>query len=359
MGVMEFLYLFMWSFLTLLFTSHPKTGLLLEGLVLRTACIDCYTLFCSCRSGEGSSNKVSWAKFCLLFFWRYGSQKTGFYDRKNLICTLHPWNCCCLDTGLFHNLNVNGLLQAFTLTFLGEWGDRSQVPHSLCDLVCADWNDLHLRVVSGVQQVSRCAPQFLLGFWDVLICLIIWDNKVFGSPFVMKEKFLMDLIGFTDCNNRTSSPRECDRGDFGWHLVSFFVLFSLLPQSFCSTCLVPPSWKAIWCQQCLRYYWPGCLSDQSKHPIPELLELFLYLKQTNLSCWEMQFLVESIQFFLLIMCPLHFCPEWECWKCSNCPQRRTPVWKVVSKPCLMWKSWFVNTGVIHYAQVLLLWEAST
>ncbi len=33
----------------------------------------------------------------------------------------------------------------------------------------------------------------------------------------------MDLIGFTDCNNRTSSPRECDRGDFGWHLVSFFV----------------------------------------------------------------------------------------------------------------------------------------
>jgi hypothetical protein len=34
---MEFLYLFMWSFLTLLFTSHHKTGLLLEGLVLRTA----------------------------------------------------------------------------------------------------------------------------------------------------------------------------------------------------------------------------------------------------------------------------------------------------------------------------------
>jgi hypothetical protein len=56
---MEFLYLFMWSFLTLLFTSHHKTGLLLEGLVLRTACIDCYTLFGSCRSGEGNSNKVS------------------------------------------------------------------------------------------------------------------------------------------------------------------------------------------------------------------------------------------------------------------------------------------------------------
>lgn len=59
------------------------------------------------------------------------------------------------------------------------------------------------------------------------------------------------------------------------------------------------------------------------------------------------------------MCPLHFCPEWECWKSSNCPQRRTPVWKVLSKPCLTWKTWYVNTGVIHYAQVLLLWEAST
>jgi hypothetical protein len=105
---------------------------------------------------------------------------------------------------------------------------------------------------------------------------------------------LMDLIGFTDCNNRISSPRECDRGDFGWHLVSFFVLFSLPPQSFCSMCLVPPSRKAIWCQQCLRYYWPGCLSVQSKHPIPELLELFLNLKQTNLSCWGMQFLVATL-----------------------------------------------------------------
>jgi hypothetical protein len=105
---------------------------------------------------------------------------------------------------------------------------------------------------------------------------------------------LMDLIGFTDCNNRISSPRECDRGDFGWHLVSFFVLFSLPPQSFCSMCLVPPSRKATWCQQCLRYYWPGCLSVQSKHPIPELLELFLYLKQTNLSCWGMQFLVATL-----------------------------------------------------------------